>query len=468
MWTVAELLEGSGGVLQGNLPTDVEFSGFSIDSRSVRPNDFFIALNGPRFDGHDYVERVVQKKGIGAIVSRARYLENKEHWRRFIDTFHFIVVEDTLAALQALAAWHRSRFSLPLIGITGSNGKTTTKEMTASILQQQGAVLKSEGNLNNHIGLPLSLLRLHKQHQWAVLEMGINQRGEMTRLCHMAKPTTALITNIGQAHLEGLGDLEGVGKEKGLLFESLDDSGTAVINHDDPILKRWETRLPHCWTFGFDFKADITAAHVVDEVDGVRFKLRRNRLGDESEIKLMAPGRHQVMNALAASAVASSQGICINKITEGLVRFHPLAKRTEILKLKGITILFDVYNANPDSMKAALKWLVSYPKGRGSRVALLGEMLELGSFTESAHFELGRTLACIGIDRLIAVGASAEIVAAGARQEGMAHEAMTCRRDMDVLRKTFGTLLKQNDVVLVKGSRMMRMERVLEALPDVL
>jgi len=469
MWTLDEVLTGSGGSLQGHSERQKTLDGFSIDTRTLAPKALFIALSGPHFDGHDYVEEAFRKKGIGALVSRAAFAERKARWRPLLKTFSFILVVDPLAALQALAAWHRLRFTLPLIGITGSNGKTTTKEMCASILEQRGPALKTEGNLNNHIGLPLTLLGLEKRHTAATIEMGINNKGEMKALCDIAKPTLGLISNIGAAHLEGLGDLEGVAKEKTVLFEAVKKTGTAVINRDDPFLKACENRFPKHWTFGLDPGADLCAEDLVDSPAGIQFKIRRRRTGDASRrITLPLPGRHQVLNALGASAVASALGWALEEIQAGLERFRPPAQRMEIIKRQGLTLLFDVYNANPDSMKAALKVLAAYPPDRGERIAVLGEMLELGPNTKSAHLDMGRTLAELGIDRLIAVGPSAEATAEGARQSGMPEQALSSHPDLRSAATALRPFLKKGVTLLLKGSRGMRMEKLMEALPDVL
>ncbi|HZR46925.1 MAG TPA: UDP-N-acetylmuramoyl-tripeptide--D-alanyl-D-alanine ligase, partial [Candidatus Manganitrophaceae bacterium] len=436
----------------------------SIDSRTIRPNEVFFALHGPRFDGHDFIDAIFQRGAAGAVVSRPAFQVRQKEWALFYRYHFFILVDDTLAALQAMAIWHRNRFRLPLVGVTGSNGKTTTKEMTASILSRRGPVLKNEGNLNNHIGLPLSLLRLREEHQAAVVEMGISQKGEMKRLCEIARPTVGLVTNIGPAHLEFLGDLAGVAKEKGELFESIGSGGTGVINRDDPYLRPWEERLADRWTFGIDSDADVTASAIEQKATETCFTLHLNRSGEAAEILLPIVGRHQVYNALAAAAVASALGLGLNEIREGLEQFRPVALRTEILKVRGATILLDAYNANPASMKAALQMLASYrPEGASSRrIALLGDMLELGGSADAAHLEIGNRAAQLGIDLLITVGERAEKTAEGARQAGMA--AVFVHPDLESAQRFLRETMKEGDCLLIKGSRGMKMERVLAGL----
>ncbi|WDT78842.1 MAG: Mur ligase family protein [Candidatus Manganitrophus sp.] len=241
MWSVEEITIGSGGERRGN--ASVEVTGVSIDTRTLRPGDLFVAVKGPRFDGHDFVAQALEQGASGAIVSRPEFQAREEAWGPLLDRHFLTLVDDPLTALQALATWHRMRFDVPLIGVTGSNGKTTTKEMMAAILSRRGPVLKTEGNLNNHLGLPLSLLRLDAGHRAAVLEIGISLKGEMRRLCEIARPTVGLITNIGPAHLEFLGSIEGVAEEKGSLFEAVRSDGTAIINLNDPHLAPWENRF---------------------------------------------------------------------------------------------------------------------------------------------------------------------------------------------------------------------------------
>lgn len=441
-----------------------EVSGASIDTRTIRPGDLFVAIKGPRFDGHDFVAAALERGASGAVVSGSEWVLRERAWGPFLDRHFLILVEDPLAALQSLATWHRMRFDLPLIGVTGSNGKTTTKEMIAAILSRRGPVLKTEGNLNNHLGLPLSLLRLDAAHRAAVLEIGISLKGEMRRLCEIARPTVGLITNIGPAHLEFLGSLEGVAEEKGALFEAVRAGGTAVINLNDPHLSSWEKRLSNRWTFAMDAPADVTATEIRPEASGIGFLLTLHRTGEAGRILLATSGRHQVANALGAAAVACALGYRLEEIREGLAAFRPVALRAEVLAADGKTILLDAYNANPASMKAALEMLAAFPRREGAasrKIALLGDMLELGTFSASAHRETGAAAAQNGIDLLIAVGQWAGAMAEGARRAGMAGEKVAAYADLASLQKEFLTYIRKGDVLLIKGSRGMRMETVL-------
>jgi UDP-N-acetylmuramoyl-tripeptide--D-alanyl-D-alanine ligase len=423
----------------------------SIDSRTVHTGDLFVALRGPRFDGHDFVEAAFRKGAAGAIVSEAAYQLRQAAWTCAFPPNFLTRVEDPLVALQEMAREHRRRFQIPVVAITGSNGKTTTKEMTASILDRGGPVLSTEGNLNNHIGLPLSLLRLAAEHQAAVLEMGISHTGEMRTLCRIAQPTIGLITNIGPAHLEGLLDVEGVAAEKGVLFESVP---TAIINLDDPNLAPWAKRLSSCWTYGLSQTADVRASSTTWGADGMTFDLHRHGVR-EGEIFLPTHGRHQVYNALAAATVAYALSRTFEEIRTGLSQFCPPSMRMQVLERGGVRILLDAYNANPASMGAALATLVSMPHTKGRKIALLGDMLELGMASEVAHQQVGVAAARSGVDALVAVGQWADQMAQGARQAGLLDVSVYANLESVVLKVSPG------DGLLVKGSRGMKMERIL-------
>ena len=475
MWTVNDVLEGCEGRFEGTAQKTSAFNGFSIDTRTIQKNNLFFALSGPHFDGHRFVEDALRKGSGGAVVSQSVFHTKKEIWFAQKPLCAFILVDDPLLALQRLAKWHRKRFSLPVVGITGSNGKTSTKEMTAAILKQQETILKTEGNLNNHIGVPLTLLSLTTEHTAAVIEMGINQKGEMAQLSNISQPTMGLITNIGPAHLEGLGTLAGVAAEKTVLFESLQEDGTAIINADDPFLKPWKDRLskqsPHkrtaSWTFSIHSSpeprksADITATDIVLQKDTTTFTLHHNRLGESIGISLPVSGKHHVSNALGAATVAAALGISLKTISTGLSRFQPLSQRTEVFKIKGVTLLFDAYNANPASVEAALDLLAAYPREKGLRIALLGEMFELGDFSAEFHNTVGRQTAAHGIDRLIAIGPSAQLMANGARTEGMPDAAISAHSDLSTVKVAIEAFVRPNDILLIKGSRGMKLERIL-------
>ncbi len=440
-------------------------SGFSISTQTLQPGEIFIALQGTRQDGHDFVEDALYKGAAGAMVSRSWFtLQQNKRQKNIFNSNFMIVVPDPLVGLQSLAKWHRGTFQCPIIGITGSNGKTTTKEMLAKILGMRGPVLKTEGNLNNHIGVPLTLLRLKKEDQAAVLEMGISRPGDMSLLCDIAKPTMGIITNIGAAHLEFLGNIEGVATEKTVLFEAMRIGGTAIINQDDPYLSPWEGVCSEKWTYSIGNDADLIATEIVSNRNGLAFTLALNRNqkggGGKMKVVLSLLGEHHVYNALAASAGALALGYEFDEIRSALQDISPMPLRGEIIEWNGATILLDAYNANPASMQAALLTLAGVaPLGGHRKVAILGDMLELGSAAKSAHKELGRKVAQNRIDRLIAVGQFCEIVACGALGKGMQKQAITTFKNLESL--DLAHEIQSGDVVLIKGSRGMGMERLL-------
>ncbi len=464
LWTIDDLLEGCPGGLEGTAPENAACEGISIDTRTIKKNNLFFALSGPHFDGHHFVATALQKGCSGAVVSRAAFAQQKNEWLSHKPGRFFILVDDPLQALQSLAGWHRQRFTLPLIAITGSNGKTTVKEMTAGILKRRGPVLKTEGNFNNHIGLPLTLLRLTEEHHSAVIEMGINQKGEMARLCDIARPTMGLITNIGPAHLEGLGNLEGVAQEKTVLFEKLQNTGTAIINMDDVFLKSWTDQVATQWTYGLASNVgayDLSADHIVCESKTTAFTLHQNRSGESLSVTLPAPGHHHVSNALAAASISAALDMPIKQIAEGLSDFQPLSQRTQILKTGGITLIFDAYNANPASVEAALDLLAKQAQETGKRIAILGDMFELGDYSETAHHRIGQSVAAHGIDGLIALGQYAETLASGARAGGLPEKAVSVHQDFKGLKTVLNKQIKAGDTLLIKGSRGMKLERLL-------
>lgn len=435
----------------------MEIKGVSIDSRHIKEGELFVALKGDRFDGHDFVPDAMKKGAWGALVERVA-LESK--FASLGGIKNILPVEDTLFALQELSHLHRKKFSIPLVGITGSNGKTTTKEMLAGILKQKGPVLKNEGNLNNHIGVPLTLLKLNGKHKTAVVEMGMSAPGEIDMLARLVSPTVGVITNIGPAHLEFLGSLDGVAQAKGELLDNLRPDGAAVLNADDSyfgtLKSKWSGRTV---TFGIENKADVRASDVRQDRDYTDFTLTAD--GSTANVRLSVIGRHNLYNALAAAAAAIAVDMPLDAVKYGLDDFVPVAMRSEIKELKGRTVLADYYNANPASMEAALVTLISL-KSNKKAIAVLGDMLELGDTSAEAHRELGRTAARLGVDIIITVGTLMKHTAEGAIEAGLPRERVletqTHAEAAELVRK----LSRPGDVVLVKGSRGMKMEKILE------
>jgi UDP-N-acetylmuramoyl-tripeptide--D-alanyl-D-alanine ligase len=454
MFTLKEIAEATGGSMGGE--PEALANAVSTDSRQVAAGELFVALRGERFDGHDFVEQAAAR-GVGLFLVDRAWQEG----HTLPAGCSAVVVPDTLRALGDLAAWHRRRFKLTVVAITGSNGKTTTKEMLAGILAQTGPGLKTEGNLNNLIGLPLTLLRLTGRERWAVVELGMSAFGEIDRLAEIADPTVGIITNAFAAHLETLESIEGVARAKGELFLRLKPGSFAVYNVDDPLISKCPTHLNVTrLTFGLR-GAEVSSASIKSlGKKGESFTLR---LPDEElPVVLKAFGRHNVYNALAAAAAAHCLGISAHLIRLGLEDFTPYDKRFQLEEFAGVTLIDDSYNANPASMAAALATLKEV-REQGRAAAVLGDMLELGEGSEAAHRELGR-LAAGCVERLFLLGALAGVVAEGALAAGLAKESILLAKDHDELAAALLAWLKPGDCVLFKGSRGMRMERAAQAV----
>ena len=443
--------EVTGGRLIRN-GMDVKIQGICTDSRALQPGELFIPLRGPNFDGHDFLALAAQL-GAAACLSEETVGGLP---------LPVILVPDTLKALGDLAAALRNRFTRPVIGITGTTGKTTSKEMLAAILERTGEGLKSAGNFNNLIGVPLTLFELRSEHQWAVVEMGMSERGEIARLTEIASPTIGLITNIGRAHLETLGGIEAVARAKGELFANLPAGGTAIVNADDQQVRR----LPvangvNRLLFGCTAQAEVRAGQISAFNGVVDFQLH---IADQQRrVRLPLPGRHNAMNALAAAATAHVLGVGIDDIAAGLQAFVPCPGRMELVELANdILILDDSYNANPLSVRAALDAL--HDMGRATRrIALLGDMLELGSAAQDLHREVGR-IAAGCVDRLFLFGELAQDIGYGAVEAGIAEEKVEVAEDHAAVAARLRDLLQPGDRLLVKGSRGMRLEKVVGLL----
>ncbi len=460
IWTLDDVLEATGGELLAN-GGEQGFAGISTDSRSLRPGDLFVALTGEQFDGHQFVEQAVSRGATGVIVAA------KEIGAIDISGLQVVVVgvADTLRAFGDLAAFRRRHYPIPMVAITGSNGKTTTKEMVAAILSQSWKVLKNQGTFNNLVGLPLTLLQLNNTHQAAVVEMGMNQPGEIERLTEIVRPDVGLITNIQPAHLEGLGSLAGIQAAKGELFRGMAATKTIVVNRDDPKVLDLASSFPgrHVGFSTAGAATDVALDRIVamDE-NGSRFLLK---LAEEiQEIHLPVLGRHHITNAVAAAAVAWSLSLPAHTIGSALVNFRPVDKRMEVLHLSGeVHIINDTYNANPGSMAAALETLMQVKK-EGRAFAVLGDMLELGEGSAALHRQVGGIAAKEGVDHLLAMGAQSSHLLAGAAEAGMSNDRLTQASDHQEIALQVRSLLTAGDWVLVKGSRGMRMEKVIENL----
>ncbi len=459
--TALDILYATKGMLlQGG--TAVSFNGVTIDSRTAKDGNLFLCLKGERFDGHDFVAEAVARGISGLLVRRGWWAEQAS--RNIFTPIVVIEVDDTITALGDIASFWRRTNPVQVVAITGSSGKTTTKEMTAGILSRCFDVTKTIGNFNNLIGLPLSLLAIKATDKVAVLEMGMNRFGEIERLAQIAKPDIGVITNVHMAHLEGLKSIEGVARAKGELYAALDAEDLAVFNVDDPHVSDLARKcLARKLGFGVGPKADVTARSVVSRPYGmVTFALVAG--GEEIEITLQTPGRHNIMNALAASAVAVAMGIDLKTIKEGLEEFRMLANRLEIVKLpQGMTIINDTYNANPASMRAALRTLKEIKGGRQG-IAVLGDMLELGEQAVEAHNSVGKYIADLGIEYVVVLGEFASNLAEGAVKYGLDINHIFIVSGHEEAVGIIKRLASGDDVVLVKGSRGMRMEEVVRRL----
>ena len=455
-----EIIEATDGTLLAGNAARI-FADVSTDTREQQTGKLFIPLQGPRFDGHDFIAAAVRSGAAGLLIR-----EGEEYRLRGIDeadAVAVISVQDTLAALGDVAHFWRKKFHLPVVAITGSAGKTTTKEMTAQILGRIKNTLQTEGNFNNLVGLPLTLLRLREAHEVAILEMGTNVPGEIGRLSQLTAPDVGLITNIGPAHLEGLKSVAQVKEEKGELFRQLAESGTAVVNGDDEAVRELAARrLGRRITFGLHGKADVTAAEVTVSRQGLSFILSIGP--DKGRVEMAAAGTHNLMNALAAAAICKALEIPPDNIRRGLQSFQPVPGRMEIIALKnGCFLINDSYNANPVSVREALVTLQKLRVDHRGAV-ILGDMLELGEQAESWHEQIGGLLASTGVDRLFLRGAFARITAAGAEKKGLSPARIFFPSTPEDIEAELFSSWQEGDWLLVKGSRAMKMDEIVQRI----
>ena len=463
-WTREEILLATSGKILSEGKERV-FGDIVTDSRSVRRGSVFVALKGERLDGHDFISDAV-RRGAACVVLHKRPEGSS------LEGATVIKVRDTLEALGDLAHHRRRQVAPKVLAITGSNGKTTTKEMVAAILERtsiggdllRGKVLKSEGNYNNLIGLPLTLLRLRGPEKAAVLELGTSRPGEIGRLTEIADPDMGLVTSVAPAHLSGLGTLEGVVREKGELFARMNPRGTAVVNVDDPWVRRLGQKFKGAKiTYGRNGEVRAESCKALGE-KGMEFTLRAGRARGRIRLKLL--GEHNLSNALGAAAMAYGFGADLDSVRKGLESVKPYPMRTEVGKWKGIGIINDAYNANPASMEATLKTLAAVG-GKGERVAILGDMLELGRESRKKHFELGKKIARLGIDRLYLLGPEAVHVKEGALLGGMDNKRVIVGENHREIARMLREQVRKDDWLLFKGSRGMKVEKVLEAFKEI-
>ncbi len=450
-WTLARIAAVTQGrILGGAQAAEQVVNGLATDTRAIAQGQLFVALAGERFDAHDFLAAAVQAGAAGLLVSDEQ---------RLPAGVPAVLVADTRLALGQLAAAWRAQFTLPLIAVTGSNGKTTTKEMIASILETAypGAVLATRGNFNNDIGLPLTLLGLHAGHRAAVVEMGMNQPGEIAYLTQLARPTVALVNNAQRAHLQGMGDLAEIAREKGSIFTGLAAAGVAVFNADDAQSAVWQAQVDAAGQRPLRFAVNQPAeVRGTLTQQGLDFLLALQTPAGEAQLVLPVPGRHNAVNALAATAACLAAGIALPQVVAGLQSFRGVKGRLQRRQgQQGAQILDDTYNANPDSVRAGIDVLASTI---GKKILVLGDMGEIGEGSHQCHDEIGGYAKSQGVDRLYALGeASAQAVRNFG--EGGRHFC-----NIDKLIAAVQKELAADTTVLVKGSRFMRMERVADAL----
>ena len=447
-FTLRDALNAVNGRYFGNeAALDSDIDRVTSDSRTAGTGALFIALKGTRVDGHDFMAGCIRAGAVACLTEREPTPQERPA----------IQVDSTLRATGALAAWHRARFAIPVIGITGSVGKTTTKEMIAAVLSQRFNTHKTQKNLNNELGVPWTLLRLDDGHQVSVVEMGISDFGEMRRLTHMVRPTIAVFSVIGDAHLEFLGDRDGVMRAKGEIFEGMDENGLAVRNGDDPIQRKCHPNMRRV-TYGLGEGCDVRGSDVRNlGEDGMRMTVRHS--GGTFEVAIPAFGSHLASAALAAAAVGLELGLTGEEIARGVAQYQTVGDRARVIHAGDITIVSDCYNANPNSCQAAVDSLMQLDGKR--RVCVLGDMLELGPRTEELHHGVGEYAAKAGVDLVIGCGPLSRAIADGAKAAG---SDVLYYEDKARLIAALGDILRPGDCVLVKASHSMAFEEIVKRL----
>lgn len=451
--TISRAAEAMAGVVVG-CSGETVIEAVSTDTRTIQEGALFFALRGEQFDGHKFVADAVSKGAICCVVDERGEIPQGTP---------AIVVKDTQIALGALAGAYRKMFEIPVVGITGSVGKTSTKEMIASVLKQTLDTHCTTGNFNNEIGLPLTVFQLGSNHETMVLEMGMSHFGEISRLTKIARPDLAVITNIGVSHIENLGSQEGILKAKLEILDGLQEDGSVVLNGDDALLWGVKGELD-CETLYYGIEngaCDLVAKNVTAYSDSTTFTCRIQ--GQEYEFLIRVPGIHHVYNALAAILVGLQNRVPLEEIQKGVRNFVPTGLRQTLLEFSDYKVIRDCYNASPDSMRSGLS-VLKLTETEGRRVACLGDMLELGDISESAHKSVGQLAFELGVDCLITVGERARGIALGAETSGMKSEQIYSFANNGELCEKLPELLKKDDVILVKGSRGMHLEEVVDAI----
>jgi UDP-N-acetylmuramoyl-tripeptide--D-alanyl-D-alanine ligase len=460
IWTVTDIIDAVNGQhLFGASPHP--FNNISIDSRSVNENSLFVAIVGERFDSHDFIGDMIHQPLHGIIIQQDR--NTNEHIQLWKNKNRLCIsVSDTTKALGDLGHFQRMKWGGSVVGITGTNGKTTVKEMTASVLATTYHIVKTSGNFNNHIGVPKTLFQIQGDHQWAVVEMGMNHPGEIAYLARMSEPDIGIVTNIGPGHLEGVSSIEGVRKAKGELIQHLGKNNLAILNADDPLILSFQDQCEcSVLTYGLNSRADISAKRIAESIDGCQFELTTP---DSSiPIVLPVPGHFMISNALAAAAVGFYAKIPLERIKTALESYAPIKGRSFIHHhLEGFHIIDDTYNANPASMRVAIDSLKQMSK-HNNLYFVCGDMYELGPEADRYHKEIGAYAANAGLNGIFATGTFASDVLHGALNAGFDKKALFSGTHSDIA-KMLLTSLKPDDWVLIKGSRAMKMEQIVDMI----
>ena len=451
MMRIEDIIRITGGeFVSGDPRMEIDPARISTDSRMIKKGDFFIALKGPNFDASDFAEEAFKKGAVGAIVSGRRF--HAKDLNKAV-----IRVKDTTMAMQLIAKYHRMKFRIPVVAVTGSNGKTTVKEMAAGVLSSKYVVLKNEGTKNNHIGVPQTLLKLSYHHQVCVLELGANHRGELRLLGDIARPNIVVVTNIGPSHLEFFGDLESVFEAKSEIFDSLGKKGVIIVNGDDKFLQRVKSRKHKILKFGLGEKNDFRAANISPKKKTITFDLAGH---NKFELNLL--GTHNVYNALAAIAVSSRFHVGYAAARRALSAYRPVGMRLNLKTVNGIKIINDAYNSNPLSLTCALEALMRYPAR--SRWVVSGDMLELGRSSEDFHRNIGSQIASLAPQGLLTFGKLSRYMLKGAEASGMDRQRLWHCASHDEIAALLKKIVKRGDAVLIKGSRGMAMEKVVNKL----
>lgn len=454
---IKEILNVSKGKLMFGNP-EAFVNGISTDSRTINKGDFFVPIRGENFDGNNFIQNAFERGAVGSFIEKGKSTNVSQK-----EKINLIEVENPKFSMGELAKSYRQRFSLPYIAITGSNGKTSTKEMTASILETRYKVLKSEGSFNNDIGLPLTLFKLTREHQVAVLEMGMNNYGEIRRMVSIVPPDIGVVTNVAEAHIEFFGDLDNIAKAKYELIESMTEQNTAVLNADDQRVSNFSNRTK-AKTIYFGLKSsklNFSARDIrfVTEPYGLEFTLITP--SGTSNAFLPTLGEHQVSNALAAVASTWQIHPDMEMVCAGLKNFKSEKMRMQIISINDFTVINDAYNANPKSMNAALETLNKIP-AKGKKIAVLADMLELGELQISAHQRIGRKAFNIGLDYLVTVGNIAKNIGDSAISEGLDKSKVSICESKEEAFVKIKDIIAPNDLILVKGSRKMKLEELIE------